>query len=274
MIKFISFSFVLLSFSFNGIGQTVFWNETFQASAAPKGTNAHNYVGDEGTWTVENTGANGASANNWYVSGEECGNAVGTCGSACPNVDHTLHISAIGGLCFAGADCGAAYDETSILNQTNKRAMSPLIDCSGNYNLELNFEYIAAQQDDGFWVEYSTNGGGTWTTFTGGNVAESQCCCLLPGFCGGPDPITCAHVFSGQGYWAAANLTFPNTADNNANVKIAFHWSNDGNGVGTDPSVAIDNITITHATVLGAELKSFEGSARENINTLDWSTAS
>lgn len=253
--------------------QTILATETFGTGAA-RGTLANSFVGDMGTWTTANTGANGGSANDWYVSGEECGNAAGNCGTACSGGDNSLHVSAIGGLCGT-PDCGAAYDETGAANQTNKRAISPTIDCSGSAGIQLDFNYIAAQGDDGFVVEYSLNNGTTWTTFTGGNLAESGCCCLVAGFCTNPaDPTPCADLFSVQGYWTAASLNFPVGADNNATVRFAFNWSNDGNGVGTDPSVAIDDIVVQAATILDVELKSFSASPEDNINRITWTTSS
>lgn len=258
-------------------GQVVFATETFGTGAA-KGTSANGFVGDLGTWTSATSGANGASSNQWYVSGEECGNAVNTCGSGCPGGDNSLHVSAIGGLCGT-PDCGAAYDETSAANQTNRRAISPTIDCTGKTGISLNFNYIAAQGDDDFFVEYSLDNGGTWNAFTGGTPAASLCCpcfdaflCAIIGFCCGGAPTVCSG--SDQGYWTALTLAFPAGADNNPNVKFAYRWSNNGNGVGTDPSVAIDDITLTYDAVLAVELSQFYGEPQENRNYLNWSTLS
>ena len=265
---------LLIFFGFSQArAQTTFATETFGTGAAT-GTLANGFVGDMGAWSVSSTGANGANGNIWYVSGEECGTAVGNCGFGCPGGNNTLHISAIGGLCGV-PDCGAAYDATNASNITNLRAESPTIDCTGKANIVLNFDYIAAQGDDGFWVEYSLDNGATWTTFVGGNVAESGCCCIFPGFCTNPtDPTPCSDAFSAQGYWSAMSLNFPAGADNNPNVKIAFHWSNDGNGVGTDPSVAIDNIDITNDIVLPVELVDFKGISEGSVNQLFWTTKS
>lgn len=276
--KMITISSLLMFSIQNAHAQTIFASETFGTGAA-RGTSVNGFTGDLGTWTQATTGVNGSSANNWYVSGEECGNAAGNCGSACPGGDNSLHVSAIGGLCGT-PDCGAAYDESGTANRTNKRAISPTIDCSGYSMIELNFNYIAAQGDDGFWVEYSLDNGSSWTTFTGGNVSASQCCscldaswCAFFGICCGPQTQQ-ACAGGEQGYWTAQNLIFPAGADNNPNVRIAFHWSNDGNGFGTDPSVAIDDITLTYATILAVELSDFNGTAEDNINTLTWSTIS
>lgn len=274
-----AFLFIAIFLYYNyGYAQTVIATESF-GTAAAKGTVANGYVGDMGSWSTANTAANGASANEWYVSGEECGNAVGVCGSACPGGDNSLHISALGGLCGT-PDCGAAYDETNAANQTNKRAISPTVDCSGAAGIQLSFNYIAAQGDDGFIVEYSLNNGTTWTTFTGGNVAASSCCtCFNAAFCAGfgvccpPQTATPCTGFE-QGMWTAVTLNFPIAADNNPTIKFAFHWSNDGNGVGTDPSVAIDDIVVHGATILDLNLTSFEVNSDDNINHIQWTSRS
>lgn len=268
----------LLSIGLPSHAQTIFATETFGTGAA-QGTSVNGFVGDMGTWTVTSTGVNNASANQWYVSGEECGNAAGTCGSACPGGDNSLHISAVGGLCGV-PDCGAAYNATDATNITNIRAESPTVDCTNLYGLELNFNHIAAQGDDGYWVEYSTDNGATWTTFTGGNVPATQCCSCLDAFLCGFAFICCAPqtqqscTSGGQGFWTAVNLSFPAAAENNNQVKFAFHWSNDGNGVGTDPSVAIDDITLTYAVILPIELVDFRVNNADSYNEISWSTLS
>src|SRR5690606_16901501 len=102
----------------------IIWTENFSAGSAARGTSAVGYPSNSGGIWSQSTNVlglgEGASANQWYVSGEECGNAAGVCGSACPNGDASLHVSAIGGLCGT-PDCGAAYDETGAANRTDKR---------------------------------------------------------------------------------------------------------------------------------------------------------
>lgn len=50
---------------------------------------------------------------------------------------------------------------------------------------------------------------------------------------------------AGQGKWANYNVTLPASAENNPSVKIAFGWVNNDDGVGTDPSVAINNVKVS-----------------------------
>ncbi|MEO8762341.1 MAG: PKD domain-containing protein, partial [Bacteroidia bacterium] len=52
---------------------------------------------------------------------------------------------------------------------------------------------------------------------------------------------------SGQGKWTAFSMVLPASANNNANVKIGFLWVNDDDGAGTDPSFAVDDVTLTDA---------------------------
>ncbi|MEI7503573.1 MAG: hypothetical protein WCJ61_09850, partial [Paludibacter sp.] len=63
-----------------GGGPAVFWTEAFQ-NACASGCLASGYVSPNGLWSITLTGANGADANTWFVSGQECGNAAGACGS-------------------------------------------------------------------------------------------------------------------------------------------------------------------------------------------------
>ena len=256
------------------MAQTVWTTESFGTGSA-RGTLANGFVGDWGTWSTSTTGTNGANANEWYVSVEECGNAVGTCGSACPGGENSLHISAIGGLCGT-PDCGAAYDETSALNQTNKQAESPVINCMTYAGITLSFDYIAAQGDDGFTVVYSPDGGGTWSTIA--TPGTSQCCdcddallCAFLGICCATGTVACTGLE--QGEWASYSVILPASADDNNNVKIGFEWSNDGDGLGTDPSVAIDDITLAYDGILSEDLDKFDGIAGPTVNFLNWTTS-
>lgn len=273
---------ILLSFaaffcSLSGFSQ-VFWTEDFSAGSAARGTSAIGYPASSGgNWSQTITGPEGASANEWYVSGEECGNVIGTCGTACSNGDASLHISAIGGLCGI-PDCGAAYNETGAANATSKRIESPNINTTGYGGLTLEFGYVAAQGDDGFTVEYSCDGGASWSTLT--NPAASQCCSCLDAFICGFIGLCCppqtqqSCALGGQGYWTTFSMALPVCAENISNFRIGFNWINDGNGVGTDPSVAIDDISISSVTPLPVDLVNVTAKETKNGNLISWSTLS
>jgi hypothetical protein len=248
--------FLIGAFGLTGISQ--FWTENFNSGSGAAGTPANGYTSPNGTWTMTDLGSAGAFPNNWYVSDEESGVAVNNCGNAGLG-NPTLHVGNMagspGGLCPAG-DCGAAYD-ASTNTETIRRIESPIIDCSGQTTITLEFKHIGFGEppQDGATAVYSDNGGATWNPVS--LVAlTSQCCCLLPGFCGGPDPIPCSDLLSGQGYWQTLSFALPASCDGNPNVKIGFLWVNDGNNAGSDPSCAIDDITLT-GTPSGGPTASF-----------------
>ncbi|MDT8412833.1 MAG: PKD domain-containing protein [Vicingaceae bacterium] len=223
------FTFLLLIIGVKS--QTVIWTEDFQNNCA-SACLASAYTGANGTWTVTQTGVNGADANVWYVSGQECGNAAGVCGSTCGVADPSLHIGT--NISVLG-DQGASYLAGGLgfwFPQTDKRIESPTINLTGQSNVTLNFNYIengqASIDDASLWYF----DGATWS--------------LL-------DPLakTLFGTCSPQGLWTAFSIPLPASANNNANVKIGFRWVNNDDNVGTDPSIAIDDITLTVATATG-----------------------
>jgi gliding motility-associated-like protein len=207
--------------------QTVIWSEGFQNGCASDCL-ASGYTGSEGPWTVMSTGTNGSDANTWYVSGAECGNAATACGTDCGATDPSLHV---GSNASIFGDIGAAY-----LNGgagffdplTDSRAESPTIDLSGQSTITLSFNYI--ENGDG------VNDNATLWYFNG--TVWSQIDALAK------TALTCAP----QGTWTAYSVILPASANNNANVKIGFRWVNNDDGVGTDPSFAVDDIQLTVAS--------------------------
>lgn len=260
--------------------QTVFWTESFSGGSAARGTLSNNYPSDmTGSWGQSNVGTQGSAANQWYVSGEECGTPVGLCGSACPNANASLHISATGGLCGT-PDCGAAYDATNSTNITNRRVESPIIDCGNYQSVSLSFDYIAAQGDfpnDQAKVVYSCNGGNTWQDLPGGSPLTASLCCLCS------DPFLClfTNICCGgigtcsgldQGRWTNINIPLPACANNNPNFQFGFVWQNDGNGVGTDPSFAVDDIELRYDFFLPEVALDFWGEVWGNTINLQASS--
>ena len=210
-------------------GQTVIWSEDFGTPAA--GTSANGFNSGNGAWTTALTGANGADANVWYVSGEECGNAAGACGSVCSGGDASLHIGSNPGLL---GDAGAAYAAGGLgffFVETNTRAESPLINLTGQTGMTLTFNYLEGNVGDPAADPF--NDDATLWYFDGGawNFLD-------------PLAVTAAGC-SPQGTWTTFSIALPASANNNANVKIGFQWVNNDDNVGADPSIAIDDIQIT-----------------------------
>ncbi|HHG85744.1 MAG TPA: T9SS type A sorting domain-containing protein [Bacteroidetes bacterium] len=183
----------------------------------------------------QNTGTNGANANLWYISDQENGNLPPNCGSA-GGGNLTLHLSS-----STVGDLGAAYDTgcepgcaiCDILpafcsyTSTDKRSQSQNISSVGFANLTLTFDYIENGQGvtDNAIVEFSTDGGATWAMLI--------------------DPPKTALGCAPQGMWTAFSVPLPASCNNIPNLRIAFRWQNDGDGVGTDPSFAVNNIQIS-----------------------------
>lgn len=225
----------------SGTTTATFWTEDF-GTGCNQGALASAYTGTNGAWTVTNTGTNDPDANQWYVSATESGMGAGNCGDGCLGTgtnNRTLHIANVSTspaafiFCPSG-DCGAAYDTGIGFNnvRADKRAESPTINCTGQSNISLTFNYIEGGEttlDDATLWYFD---GSTWTQID--NM---------------PKTTTCG---SGQGQWAARTLTLPASANNNANVKLGFRWVNNDNGAGSDPSFAVDDIVLSASSGSGS----------------------
>lgn len=226
--------FLLITFSVNG---QVFWTEDFGAGACNQGQLASDFAGVNGGWTINLTGANGSHANVWYVSAQEQGEGDGACGAGCSGtMNNTLHVGNVAYLPLAVlADLGASYLETGgglpgVTANADIQVDSPTIDCTGQTDITLSFLYLeglngndADPIDDNSELWYFD--GVTWV--------------LLE------DLVKTSNACFPQGTWTAYNIALPASANNNPNVRIGFHWINDDDGLATDPSFAVDDITLS-----------------------------
>ena len=246
---FVFFNLALLN------AQTIFWTEGFGTSSTctvTQGRLANGVVTSNGAWTVA-TSVGGitddASANQWYISATSSGMASGACTSGClvtPTLlNNTLHIGNVSSSPTAGffcptGDCGAAYDSGLGLSNvtTSDQAQSPVINCTGKNNITLSFDFTENGQAgvDFMQVIYSANGGTTWSSLGTPTLTGNGSC---PNF---PPSILMGEQ---EGLWGAYTVALPATANNNANIKIGFWWQNNDDGVGTDPSIAIDSIKLS-----------------------------
>jgi hypothetical protein len=221
---------VTSSFSFS---QT-FWSEDFGTGCTQGNVANAIATPSNGAWisnTLTATPGNGVAANQWFISATEAGFAAGTCGDGCLNTltltNRSLHI----GMNFSPIiDLGAAYLAGPFGYNTNKRAESPVINCTGQNNITLSFLYIAGgvAGQDYFEVQYSANGGTSWTSIGTPTITNNVSC-------------------GGQGLWTTYSVTLPVSANNNSNVKIGFRWQNMASA-GTDPSAAVDNIELSSSS--------------------------
>lgn len=183
-------------------------------------------------WTLNtSTGTNGADPNFWTISDNEGGVAPGGCGVG-TNGNKTLHITSVfnptGGAAYdAGGLCGILY-----CPQTAMAATSPAINTNGASNLVLRYDFIAGGSGlaDNASSLYSINGGTGYTSLDAS---------LKSSTCGG-----------GQGSWTYRTYALPASCNNLSNLLLRFNWVNNDDGVGTDPSVAINNVLLRDSIAL------------------------
>ncbi len=222
-------SALMLSGVLNVQAQT-FWTENFTSGST--GLEVQSYTGPNGAWTLTVTGAEGTEPNRWYVSCQEAGHLDGVCGTTCASsmgLGATLHVGADPSLF---GDNGATYDAGGLCGilscpQTDRRAESPVINCTGKTGITLSFYYIeggsGTLDDASVWYYNGT----AWSMLV--NTAKT--------------PLTC----SPQGTWTHYSIALPASADNNPNVKIGFRWVNNDDGAGSDPSFAVDSVSLSTA---------------------------
>lgn len=211
----------------------IFWTENFNNSCSA-GCLAASYTGPNGAWTQTITGAEGADPNVWFISCAENGNGPGNCGSGCSSINPnaTLHVSAAVGNIVCPNDCGASYDAGGLCGilscpQTSRRIESPTINCSANiFPATANFVYIASGSAGSDECRFWYFDGTTWT--------------MLQAI-----PPTINSNCNGQGLWTSINIVLPQSSVGNANVKVAFEWVNNDDGVGSDPSFAVDDLNLS-----------------------------
>lgn len=223
-------SLMLLPFS---LLSQPFWTEDF-GTGCNQGQIANGFATANGNWVVTQTGPNDPDANEWFISATEAGMGTGNCGDGCLNnaalTNRTLHVGNVEIPSILPADNGAAYNAGGLCGGagicviTEKRAESPVINCTGESNIELSFEYIENGQGLTDNAEVWYFDGATWAFL--GDMNKST-------ICGG-----------GQGEWDTYTVNLPASADNNPNVQIGFLWYNNDDNNGTDPSIAVDNIEL------------------------------
>lgn len=254
----------LFSLFAGSISAQVFWTEDFN-NGCTANCDATAYTGPNGAWTQTVTGPEGADPNQWYVSCAENGHTPTICGSGCVAASATATLATlhVGSSPNSMGDVGAAYDAGGLCGiwtcpQTNRRIESPVINCTGKTNITLAFNYIELGDppNDDASVWYFD--GATWALLS--NTAQTQ--------------VNCP---SSQGRWTAFSMALPASANNNPNVKIGFLWVNNDDGVGTDPSFAVDDITLSTPTASLPPVAAFTASAtsvciNQAVNFTDNST--
>lgn len=189
------------------VAQSFSWTEHFGTDETCGILPAEGFSTLNGTWTVEASGVNGDEHHEWYVGAREAGLNDGECGTGCITdpelVDRTLYIS---GESFNDID--GAWFEHYADSETDLRAVSPVIDLSAvDFEVSLQFSYIlGAHPASSCTVQYYD--GESWSDLL--EIEETT------GDCGS------------AGEWSTTSITFPPSAMNNPDVRIAFRWVNSG----------------------------------------------
>jgi hypothetical protein len=193
---------------------------------------SQNFEGMHG-WTLNiPTGFNGADNNYWIVNDTEGGMPAGSC-RAQYNGDKTLHITSAccptwGAKYDAGGLCGVLY-----CPETNMAAQSPDISTMGVTALQLLFDFMAngSGLTDNASLYYSVDGGNNFTLLDA-SLKTTNCS-------------------GSNGRWGSRKYNLPAAANNISNFKIRFNWTNNDDGIGTDPSIAINNIVLRDSIFAG-----------------------
>ncbi|MGQ9863745.1 MAG: PKD domain-containing protein [Bacteroidia bacterium] len=192
--------------------------------------------------------------NSWHISGYEVGvtptiSDLSSCGYS-GDLDQSLYMGAFG---TGYLGYGAAYLDDNLgwlgAAHTHKRAVSPNINTIATPSvtqLYVEFDMIAKGDpgEDYAYLQYSTDGGSTWInpsapyntlTVVIGPAMLSNLTSEMRTDNSACDP---------QGRWIRVRWQAPPAAIGIPNLRIGFVWRNVADNIGTDPSIAVDDIKV------------------------------
>ena len=250
--------FVVLFLCTSLKAQTTIYTQPFSGTLAASGWTNTNLTVPWG-----NASLFGLS-NVWRVNDNESGLSANTCGAAGMG-DQSLHM-----VC-AGLASGAAY--LSDIN-TNRRISSPNINTTGYTGITLDFDYIGNGESDAdkSYLVYSIDGGTNWIAPTGAPTSTNP----AMGTGGSLNNLKSQICSSGQGRWTHLTWNMPVSCEGITNFRVGFVWQSNNNSSGSDPSFAVDDVTISGTlTPAPIELISFDAEYNSTKKVeLKWITAS
>lgn len=168
-----------------------------------------------GNWTFSGTGDNAWRIDNVYWGGGFISDTPNQPGGVTNGPQSTyMHITSNLGCSFLSA-CNANFDTGSASDQ--KSTLNTVLNTTGQSGVTFEFYYLCGGAVGTSYgqLEYSTNGGSTWTQ---------------------------GQVYSGVTNWTLSTVSLP-AWDNQADLRFRFRWVNGGAGI--DPAFAVDEINIT-----------------------------
>ncbi len=255
--KLLGTCFVVLFSLQTTIAQTTIYTQPFSGTLAASG------------WTVNNLAAPWGNAtffglaNLWQTGDTESGMTANVCGGAGLG-DPSLFMEC------TGLASGAAY--LSDIN-TNRRVGSPNISTVGYTNVVVEFDFIGNGEGttDKAYLVYSINGGTGWVVPTGAPTSTSP----AMGGGGSINNLKSQICGSGQGRWTHITWNMPVTCEGITNLRVGFVWQSNNNSLGSDPSFAVDDVTI-NAVLTPAPIELLSFTAKYNSEKevdINWVTA-
>ena len=223
---------LLLSTFFIGVqGQLVYF-EDFGTATVCSDIDTVETSGVNTVWRIYLDGTNSQdTTNRWFISSRESNEGLGNCSDGClgsGTFDQTLHISTNSG----SIDPKATYDQDSLANVF---VYAPTVNINNsNGDVRVEFDYL--EGGDG------TNDNATFVVTVGNNF-------LTPTYGTFDLPKTNLGSCS-NGEWKHYVLYLNTTANSQTQMNFGFHWVNNGDGSGSDPSIAIDNFKVIESVPL------------------------
>ena len=174
-------------------------------------------------WTLNTAiGTQGASANAWVIDDFESWDGVCGSGNLVTPGDKTMHMYCTGQICgFIGT--GAIYNAGGFGGSTLTDKFTSTtnnISTVGFTSIQVKFGWRCDGQANFDYanLRYSIDGGTNW--------------------------IDINTNYQSQTNWACATVNLPVTCENITTLKLGMRWRNNNDGVGSDPTIAIDDFLV------------------------------
>lgn len=203
------------------------------------------------------------TTNRWFISARESFTGINNCSDGCNgtgSLNNTLHLSTN----TVSIDPGATYENDSI---TDIYVYVPILNATtttGDLRVEFDYLHGGNANDSG---EFVVTIGNTNAQLTAPPYRWQL-----------PTTVTAACP---GGEWRHYVAYIPAAVNTQTEANFGFHWVNNDDGVGSNPSIAIDNFEIYESdplaiilasddTICDGSSVSFSDSSQGNVSTWNW----